>query len=101
MAEHYASFLKQNGYKHPDHEESDKVEFPQGMELIWEYFHSLSNSRGSNGFGSNPISYPDIAAWNELTESNVTALEVKIIKRLDITYLNHQAKEQAKKNKDK
>lgn len=70
------------------------------MELVWDYFLQLSNARGSNGFGGNPISYPDIAAWNELTETQVTPLEVKIIKRLDIIYLNHQV-EQQQRNKGK
>lgn len=69
------------------------------MELVWDYFLQLSNARSSNGYSANPISYPDIAAWNELNEIDVTPLEVKIIKRLDIIYLNHQAEKQSKKVK--
>jgi len=68
------------------------------MELVWGYFIQLHNARTSNGFGSNPISYSEIQAWNNLTDSGVTPLDVKIIKRLDIVYLNHQA-EKSKRDK--
>lgn len=66
------------------------------MELVWSYFSQLHNARTSNGFGANPISYSEISAWNELTDSGITPFEVKIIKRLDIAYLNHQASKQSK-----
>lgn len=69
------------------------------MELIWQYYVELSNARTSNGYSANPISYGEIEAWDKLTDSNVTPLEVKIIKRLDIVYLNHQAEKQSKKDK--
>jgi hypothetical protein len=66
------------------------------MELVWSYFSQLHNARTSNGFGANPISYSEISAWNDLTDSSITPFEVKIIKRLDIVYLNHQASKQSK-----
>lgn len=100
-AENFKIFEEQNGYKHPDHEALEEFKLPKGMELSWDYFIQLSNARSSNGYGANPISYTDIAAWNELTETQVTPLEVKIIKQLDIIYLNHQAVEQGKRNKGK
>jgi hypothetical protein len=66
------------------------------MQLIWQYFTQLSNARGSNGYGPNPISYTEIKSWNDLTQSNVSPFEVNIIKRLDIEYLNHYATKQKK-----
>lgn len=71
------------------------------MELVWDYFLQLSNARTSNGYSANPITYQEIWSWNDLNEIGVTPFEVKIIKRLDIIYLNHQATEQSKRNKGK
>lgn len=67
------------------------------MELIWQYYIELSNARTSNGYSANPLSYSEIESWNKLTNSHVTPQEVKVIKRLDIVYLNHQAEKQRKK----
>jgi len=92
-------FEKQNGFKHPDQEEFEKIKLPEGMELVWGYFIQLHNARTSSGFGSNPISYSEIQAWNNLTDSGVTTMDVKIIKRLDIVYLNHQAEKQKRDKK--
>ena len=66
------------------------------MELVWGYYIDLANARTSNGYGPNPISYTEINSWNDLTGSCVTPFEVKIIKRLDITYINHYATKQKK-----
>lgn len=61
------------------------------MGLAWEYFTQLHNARSSNGYSANPITYSEIESWNRLTDAQVTPLEVKIIRRLDNIYLNHQA----------
>lgn len=37
--------------------------------------------------GVNPISFSEIKAWKELTETRVTPREVDILLRLDRTYL--------------
>jgi hypothetical protein len=66
------------------------------MQLVWKYFNELANARTSNGYGPNPISYTEINAWNDLMQSYVSPFEVEIIKRLDITYLNHYATKQKK-----
>jgi hypothetical protein len=59
----------------------------------------LHSARGSNGFGINPLSYTEIDAWNRITCAGLTAQEVKIIKRLDMIYLAHQAKQTKTKGK--
>jgi hypothetical protein len=37
--------------------------------------------------GPNPITYEQIKAWKELTETPLAAWEVQAIKRLDVVYL--------------
>jgi hypothetical protein len=37
--------------------------------------------------GVNPLTYEQIKAWKELTETPLTAWEVEAIKRLDVVYL--------------
>jgi hypothetical protein len=37
--------------------------------------------------GPNPISYTEIKAWKELTETPLLAWEVEAIKRVDVVYL--------------
>lgn len=37
--------------------------------------------------GPNAITYSDIKAWKELTETPLKAWEVEAIKRLDVVYL--------------
>lgn len=40
----------------------------------------------------NPLSYSELAAWNDLTGAVVTPKEVQIIKALDKIFLAHQHK---------
>jgi len=62
-------------------------EFPDPMLHTWLYFLSISQGRSGGFNGPNPISYPDIKAWAELTGSPVTTREVDVIKRLDAIYI--------------
>jgi len=64
-------------------------------------FTELNQSRTSNGFGANPISYSEMHAWSELTEQRPTASEVAAIKKLDGLYLSRQAEKAAKSKKKK
>jgi hypothetical protein len=66
------------------------------MEIVWNYYNDLSSARTSNGYSPNPLSYSEIAAWRDLTDNDITPFEVKVIKRLDIAYLNFSAKKQSK-----
>jgi hypothetical protein len=61
-------------------------------EHIWIWFDELSRSRGSNGFGLNPIGYPDIAAWARLTGREPTPWEVSVLRRMDNALLESLAK---------
>jgi hypothetical protein len=57
------------------------------MSHVWSAFITLSNSRTSGFSGPNPITYEQIKAWKELTETPVSPWEVAAIKRLDTVYM--------------
>jgi hypothetical protein len=65
---------------------------PADGEHVWHWFLDLSAARGSNGFGPNPISYPDLAAWVAMTGIIVTPSEVAALLALDREYLAELAK---------
>jgi hypothetical protein len=63
------------------------TDFPILLSHIWSAFTALSNSRTAGMSGPNPITYEQIKAWKELTETPLAAWEVEAIKRLDVVYL--------------
>lgn len=63
------------------------TDFPILISHIWSAFIALSNSRTGGMSGPNAITYSDIKAWKELTETPLKAWEVEAIKRLDVVYL--------------
>lgn len=63
------------------------------MELVWEAFKSLNQTRSYSEFSANGITYSEILAWNILTNSNITAKETQILKLLDNSFLVHLAKQ--------
>ena len=81
---HLESVYKQTGIK-PD--QLQELEFPFIFEHLWKYFSQLNNARSSNGFGLNSLSYTEIYAWSQLTNSEVTPKELDILKQLDYLYL--------------
>lgn len=65
----------------------DGPDFPTLVDHIWSAFISLSNSRTGGFSGPNPITYEQIKAWKELTDTPMTAWEVEAVKRLDGVYI--------------
>jgi hypothetical protein len=63
------------------------------MQLVWESFKSLNQTRTYSEVRANPISYSEILAWNILTETNISAKEIQILKILDNSFLVHLAKQ--------
>lgn len=57
------------------------------MAYVWSAFISLHSARGQGFSGPLPISYTEIAAWQQLTESQLSAWEVGVIKKLDSIYV--------------
>lgn len=60
---------------------------------VWEWFLALHTARGANGFGPNPISWPDVLAWTLLTGINPRPGEVAAIMLLDRLWLEVKAQE--------
>lgn len=58
-------------------------EVPYGYFYLVRWFGELDSTRGSNGFGPNPITYPDIDAWSRLTGANPESWEVSVIMKMD------------------
>jgi hypothetical protein len=77
--------------------ELDECEIPDAAMHIWEWFWELHSTRSSNGFGPNPISYAEIAAWSKLSSIKPNKHEVKMLRELDRVYLEAAAKEAKKK----
>lgn len=69
---------------------------PEGFEYLWEWFRELDAARGSSGFGANPIAFVEIDAWARLTMRSPTPWDVRVLKQLDIAYLNAQARKPTK-----
>lgn len=76
---------RQIGYRPPQLE--NPVEFPSLLSHIWFAFISLNSARSIGPSGVNPLSYQDIKAWKELTNSVINPKEIEAIKRLDNAYL--------------
>tara|TARA_R110000772_G_scaffold118949_1_gene224855 strand:- start:2227 stop:2421 length:195 start_codon:yes stop_codon:yes gene_type:complete len=54
---------------------------------VWSAFIVLSSSRGSGFSGPAPITFEQIKAWKELTETSIEPWEIEAIKRVDLEYL--------------
>jgi hypothetical protein len=57
------------------------------MEYVWSAFISLHPARGQGFNGPLPLSYTEIAAWQQLTGSQLSTWEVGVIKKLDSVYI--------------
>ena len=57
------------------------------MAHVWSAFVTLNNTRTAGFSGPNPITYEQIKAWKELTETPISPWEVVAIKRVDTVYI--------------
>ena len=57
------------------------------MSHVWSAFISLSNSRSAGYSGPNPITYEQIKAWKELTDTPLDARDVEAVVRVDAVYI--------------
>jgi hypothetical protein len=85
------SVWRQTGIKPKELE--DVIELPESCFQVWKWFIDLHNSRTSNGFGVNPISYTEIKAYFDLIDIKVEEWEVTLIKLFDNEALSAFAKE--------
>lgn len=81
IREQLENVWRQTGKKPKELE--DLVELPSSMIEVWSWFITLHESRSSNGFGVNPISFMDIWTFFQLQEITPYRWEIDLIKRLD------------------
>ena len=62
--------------------------FPFLMSNVWSAFRSLSNRRNPAFSGVAPITYEQILAWKQLTETPVSPREIEVIGLLDNKYMS-------------
>lgn len=65
---------------------------PIAGQHVLHWFLELDGGRSGNGFGADPISYSEIAAWRDLTSARPEVWEVRAIKAMDVAFLNELAK---------
>jgi len=56
---------------------------PPELGHVWAAFNRLSRRRGSNGFGPNPIGWPEIDAFMRRTGVKLVPFEIEIIEDFD------------------
>ena len=61
--------------------------FPPLLSHVWSAFIALNSSRGSGFNGPSPITFEQIKAWKQLTETPLEPWEIEAIGRLDVQYL--------------
>lgn len=67
--------------------------FPDRYAHLWDAFCDLSGGRSYNGMGPNPLSWPDILAWDTLTRAGLQEWEVRVIKALDALWLRETSED--------
>lgn len=85
------SVWRQTGVKPKELQELK--ELPESCTQVWKWFIDLNNSRSSNGYGVNPISYSDMKAYFDLIAIEVEDWELELIKRIDNEALKSYAEE--------
>lgn len=73
----------------------DEPQRPYCLEHVWNWFWEISSTRKE----TEPLSYSEIKAWNDMKNAQIRAEEVDIIRYLDSMYLSHIYKKQRQKTK--
>ena len=87
MREHYAALSKATG------KVIAEPVLPAALVYLWNIFVMLSRGRGGNGFGPNPLSWPDIWSYCSLTGTRLSPWELEAITMLDDAYIAAAAKQ--------
>lgn len=56
---------------------------PAPCKGLWEVFNQIAGSVGNNGFGRNPITWPDLLAWQQVTGTRLSAWEADTLIDMD------------------
>lgn len=93
---HLEAAAERTGQRPP---ELDGAGAPLELVHVWDWYLALDAARGGSGFGPNPISYQEIAAWAQFSGARPTPFEVECLRSLDLAYLAHFAGEARKRRK--
>ena len=78
----------------------EEPELPEVAEHIWWWFWQL-NQRRQKGFDSpNPLSFSEVMAWVNLTNTYILPEEIEAIMAMDSAYLEAVQEEQKVKRED-
>lgn len=88
LRDHLLNIQKQYNITPP---ELVEVEVSYLVMYLWESFLELNSTRQS-GMGVNSISYSEIKAYCDLTQTVFSPYEIKVIKMLDRVFLEHYNK---------
>ena len=91
--EHLEAVERRTGHRS---KELDEAEIPKEATHVWQWFLELHSARGGNGFGANPISYTEMAAWSEITGNRPRQHEWMALRMLDSVYLEMEAERHKK-----
>lgn len=82
MADHEAALRRSGKLK-----AEPSPTLPESLSDVWLAFCDLDLGRGSNGFGLNPLSWADIAAYVALNRTPLRPWHIELIRRLDLACL--------------
>jgi hypothetical protein len=102
LREHLESVAQQTGEIPQELAEARAVVCPDGAVGVWGWFLELHRTRGG-GFGPEPLSHREIAAWASLTGQQLEQWELQALRELDGAWMEQaakQVKKQAKRGKD-
>lgn len=85
------------GIKPKELEILQEQECPYEFFHIWLAFQALSTTRSNNGFGPDPITYSEIAAYMQCMEDELSSEDIEILKQVDLIYLSKISKKLSKK----
>lgn len=86
LREHLLAIQEQTGCVP---EELQNIEISPAISYLLGFFYELSLSRQS-GMGLCPIAYAEIEAWNRLLNMDLAIWEIRVIKQIDVIFLNVQ-----------
>ena len=95
MLSQLESVWRQTGRK--PKELDDLAVMPLAFKDLWHMFLELHSSRGSNGFGYDPISFTELKSYADLYNIDFEPWEIQVLHRFDNIVLQLQA-DQAKKD---
>jgi len=80
---HFRSAARQRGQPEPQGPQP-----PPGTEHIFSYFIQLHDGRASGGMGMAAITWPDLAAWSQLTGFAPSPMACRMVLMLDRAFLH-------------